>query len=111
MTSHTYAIVIAAILTVLGQLLFKISSKSDGSIFGIIIINRYLILGCIIFSIVIFLTLYGLKKVPLIFMAGVYPTIQLTVVLIAHWLFSERLFFRQWLGIVILSAGIFVFYL
>lgn len=111
MTSYYAAIFIASILTVIAQLLLKFSSQHHSYSFCFIQINRYLVFACILFLIIIFLSLYGLKKVPLTTMSGVYPAIQLTVVLCSQIFFQERLHYIQWLGIVILSVGLFVFYI
>ena len=111
MSSYFFAALMGSILTAVAQLLLKTGAKSRSKQSGMrkLFTNRFTIVGYGIFVLVTLLNLYALKEIPLIQMVFFVPLSYLLVILASRWVLGEVVTKSQWLGLLLLLAGLITF--
>jgi small multidrug resistance pump len=110
MSKYYIIIILAAIFTVVAQMLLKISaSKNISNGFRKTYLNIYVLTGYSVFTGVTVLNLYALREVPLLFMVIINATVQVLVVTCSSIFFKEKLNKKQILGLFIITLGVIVF--
>ena len=109
MDKYYLAIYGGAVLTVIAQLLLKKGAIFKKGSFFSTFLNKYVLIGYVLFFLVTVLNLFGLKKVRLIEMVIVNPIVQILVVVFSIIIFKEKLNKNQLFGLFLIILGIIVF--
>ena len=110
MSKYYFVLFIGAIFTVIAQLLLKKGAmlKQKNNLVQIFL-NKYVILGYILFVGVTLLNLYAFIKVPLIIMVVISPIVQILVIVFSLLIFKEKFNQNQLKGFVLIILGIIIF--
>jgi drug/metabolite transporter (DMT)-like permease len=113
-STHVLALVFYSVGLVIGQMLFKLAAAGQSALVGrslalrafALMIDKYFIAAMVMYLVLSLAWVWILTVVPI---SKAYPFIALNFILVAGAgaaLFSERLAPQNWVGLILIGAGI-----